>query len=182
MKIYFAHGKESGPWGTKIVALADVAGRKNIPVESIDYSDLSNPDERVVRLRKKCVEPGNDIVLVGSSMGGYVSTVASESIRPAGLFLMAPAFYLNGYSCQNPTAHAGSTVIIHGWGDSVVPVDNSIRFARQQKAELHLVDGDHQLIGNLPFITALFSLFLDNLAMPPQCSIEQLIEEEEEQT
>jgi len=180
MKIYFAHGKESGPWGTKIVALADVASLKSISVESIDYSDLSNPDDRVARLRKKCAEPGNDIVLVGSSMGGYVSTVASESILPAGLFLMAPTFYLSGYGCRNPTAHAGSTVIIHGWGDEVVPVDNSIRFARQQKAELHLVNGDHQLIGNLPFITAQFSLFLDNLAMPPQCILERLIEEEEQ--
>jgi predicted esterase len=180
MKIYFAHGKESGPWGTKIIALADMASRKNIPFESIDYSDLSDPNDRVARLREKCVEPGSDIVLVGSSMGGYVSTVATKSIRPAGLFLMAPAFYLSGYGCQNPKAHAGSTIIIHGWGDEVVPVDNSIRFARQQKAELHLVDGDHQLIGNLPFITALFSQFLDNLAMPPKYSIERLLEEEEQ--
>jgi len=165
MKIYFAHGKESGPWGTKIVALAEVARQKDIPVESIDYSDLANPDDRVARLLEKCVETSNDVVLVGSSMGGYVSTVASENIRPAGLFLMAPAFYLDGYDCRNPAPHAGSTVIIHGWGDTVVPVDNSIRFARQQNVELHLVDGDHQLIGNLPFITALFSLFLDNLGM-----------------
>ena len=37
MKIIFSHGKESGPWGTKIKRLANVAKRLNCSVESIDY-------------------------------------------------------------------------------------------------------------------------------------------------
>jgi alpha-beta hydrolase superfamily lysophospholipase len=39
----------------------------------------------------------DEIVLMGSSMGAYVATVAAETIKPSGLFLLAPAFYLPGY-------------------------------------------------------------------------------------
>jgi pimeloyl-ACP methyl ester carboxylesterase len=74
--VYFARGKESGPWGAKIVALADVARARGYHVESPDYSDIQDADKRVERLLKHCGEKGAD-ALVGSSMGGYVSTVAS---------------------------------------------------------------------------------------------------------
>ena len=38
MKIYFAHGKESGPWGSKIKRLAGIAKDLGCAVESIDYT------------------------------------------------------------------------------------------------------------------------------------------------
>ena len=38
MKIYFAHGKESGPWGSKIKRLAGIAEDLGCAVESIDYT------------------------------------------------------------------------------------------------------------------------------------------------
>lgn len=37
MKIYFSHGKESGPWRTKIKHLADMAEEEGCAVESVDY-------------------------------------------------------------------------------------------------------------------------------------------------
>ena len=45
--VLFAHGKESGPWGSKIKHLAAIAERHNCKVLSPDYSDLMNPDARV---------------------------------------------------------------------------------------------------------------------------------------
>lgn len=47
MKVYFSHGKESGPWGTKIKRLAATAREYNCDVDSIDYTDTFDPDLRV---------------------------------------------------------------------------------------------------------------------------------------
>ena len=77
-----------------------------------------------------------------------------------GLFLLAPAFYLPGYANQNPTPHARNTMIVHGWSDSVVPIQNSIRFAQLHQCDLHLLDGDYRLNDALPKIESLFEMFL----------------------
>ena len=50
MKVYFSHGKESGPWGSKIKRLADIARERECEVDSVDYTDLTDPDLRVERL------------------------------------------------------------------------------------------------------------------------------------
>jgi len=160
--LYCAHGKESGPWGAKIKALADVAKGLGYRVESPDYSDLQDPDKRIERLLQLCGTGSADL-LVGSSMGGYVATVASTVIRPKALFLMAPAFCLPGYAVQEPAPCADRTVIVHGWHDAVVPPDNSIRFARQHQAQLHLLDSDHRLNDQIPLLVCLFSRLLVEL-------------------
>lgn len=165
MTIYFSHGKESGPWGRKITALAEIARRKGIRVESIDYRDLPDPDDRARRLVEACRGESEPIVLVGSSMGGYVSAAAAGAIKPTGLFLMAPAFFLPGYCRQEIALHGAKTVIVHGWRDDIVPPDNSIRVARQNRSELHLIDDGHQLLESLPLIALIFSEFLDSLAV-----------------
>ncbi len=161
--IYFAHGKESGPWGSKIQALASVAEDKGCRVESPDYSGIADPDVRVEKLLSLAAMENGPLVLVGSSMGGYVSTVASRQLRPTGLFLMAPAFYLSGYGEQEPRPEAKLTSIVHGWNDEVVPVENAIRFARRHRCELHLFDSDHRLMSHLQFIEGLFDNFLQRL-------------------
>jgi surfactin synthase thioesterase subunit len=161
--VYFAHGKESGPWGAKIKRLAQVAEARGFRVESPDYSEIDNPDQRVQKLLGLYATQSDNLVLVGSSMGGYVSTVASETLTPRGLFLIAPAFYMGGYANQNPFPNAALTAIVHGWKDEVIPVEHSIRFAQKYNTELHLVDGDHRLIAQIPFIEGVFGLFLDRL-------------------
>jgi len=160
MIVCFAHGKESGPCGTKITALARIAESLGFAVISPDFTDSMNPDIRVQKLLKTIGTPSRPLVLVGSSMGGYVVTVPSEILRPAGLFLMAPAFYLPGYVNQDPTPCAGKTAIVHGWQDEVVPPDNAIRFARQHRAELHLLDAGHTLNEELDTVERIFEGFL----------------------
>jgi len=164
--VYFAHGKESGPWGTKIRTLAEIAKKRGFDVISPDYSTISSPDERVQLLIEQVSKSARSeqLVLAGSSMGSYVSTVASEVIQPDGLFLLAPAFYLPGYSNQNPTPHARAILTIHGWQDEVVPVEKAIHFSQQHKATLHLIDGDHRLTEQLPQLCQLFDQFLADLA------------------
>lgn len=119
-----------------------------------------DPDARVGRLLSMPLPDHDQLVLVGSSMGGYLSTVASQTLKPAGLFLMAPAFYIPGYKVQNPLSGAASTCIVFGWRDELIPVENAIRFAQAQRAALHLIDGDHRLNEVLPEVGALFERFL----------------------
>lgn len=158
--ILFAHGKESGPWGSKIRYLADIGERHGCSVLSPDYSDLADPDARVQRLLALDLPAHDTLLLVGSSMGGYVSTVASQTLKPKALFLMAPAFYTPGYEHRDLASGAAQTCVVFGWNDEVIPVENGIRFAQQERAELHVLDADHRLIDVLPEVGVLFERFL----------------------
>lgn len=158
--VLFAHGKESGPRGEKILRLAEVAHRLGAQVDSPDYSDLKNPDERVSRLLNLPLPPYDQLILVGSSMGGYVSTVASKTLLPDGLFLLAPAFYMPGYAVSEPRSHSAKTAVVFGWNDEVIPVDHGIRFARDHRCQLHILDADHRLNGVIDEVEILFENFL----------------------
>lgn len=161
MKIVFSHGKESGPWGFKITRLARIGEARGCSVDSIDYTDLADPDERVERLVTAVRAESDACVLVGSSMGGYVSLVAAETLAPAGLFLIAPALYLPGFGAhQSYSANCANIDIVHGWADDVIPPENSIRFAREADCALHLIPGDHPLNTSIDRVEVLFELWL----------------------
>ena len=166
--VLFAHGKESGPWGTKIQTLAAVAKGKGLEVESPDYSGMTDPDARVEKLLSLHPKKSGALILVGSSMGGYVSTVASETLRPSGLFLMAPAFYLPGYGNQDPVPHARRTVLVHGWMDVIVPPEHAIRFASRHQAEMHMLNAGHTLAEKIPALEMLFREFLESPLVLPE--------------
>jgi len=163
MHIVFSHGKESGPWGSKIKRLADTATDLGHTMDSLNYTDTMDPDVRVARLINSLKKTKAELVLVGSSMGGYVSLVASQLVRVKGVFLLAPALYMPGYAEQSYTRTA-PTEIVHGWGDDVIPPDNSIRFAREADCTLHLISGDHRLNSSLDEVESLFVRFLHSLA------------------
>jgi alpha-beta hydrolase superfamily lysophospholipase len=168
--VVFNHGKESGPWGGKITKLAGVAQKCGFAVESIDYQDLPDAGPRVERLLQSEAGKAKGLILVGSSMGGYVATVASSILKPEGLFLIAPAFYIPGYPEQNPVPNARAVSVVHGWNDEVIPVEHSIRFARKFSAttrmELHLIKDDHRISAELDFVATLFERFLKQFRAP----------------
>ena len=143
--VVFSHGKESGPWGSKITAMAAMVGDLGWAVESVDYRGLDDPADRVRKLIEQAEKLAPPLVLVGSSMGGHVSAAAAGRLKPRGLFLLAPAFYMRGYEEYTPRDVACATVLVHGWHDDIVPVENSIRWAREHQAALHLYNSDHRL-------------------------------------
>ena len=163
MQLVFSHGMESGPWGFKITRLAAIAEASGYAIESIDYRDTMDPDERVERLLTRLEGGSREIVLVGSSMGGYVALVASASAAVAGIFLMAPALYIPGWKQQHYPSQAAHIEIVHGWGDTVIPAQNSIDFARSADCELHLIRGDHALNTSIVSVEAIFSSFLNRV-------------------
>lgn len=160
MKVWFSHGKESGPWGSKILRLAEAAKALGCEVDSVDYRDLPDPDQRVDRLVDILCREAGPCILVGSSMGGYVSLVASQRLATSGVFLLAPAVFMPGYRVQDFQRPASRLEIVHGWSDDVIPPDHAIRFARAWSVALHLIDGDHRLNSVLDTVIELFECFL----------------------
>jgi pimeloyl-ACP methyl ester carboxylesterase len=161
--VVFSHGKESGPWGRKITAMAALARDLGLSVESVDYRGIDEPAARVEKLVAAAARIPKPIVLVGSSMGGHVSAAAAARVRPRGLFLLAPAFYMPGFEAYTPQDVPCPTAIVHGWHDDIVPVDNSVRWAREHHAALHVLNSDHRLEDRIEAICALLRTFLAEL-------------------
>jgi len=166
MKVIFSHGKESGPWGSKISHLAEIARQHEYEVDSVDYQGISDPDDRVTHLIK-ALENESKAILVGSSMGGYVSLIAAEQVQVEAIFLLAPALYIPGYDNQEYTAHNQSIEIVHGWSDDIIPPEHSIRFARKANCSLHLIPGDHRLNSSIEAVSVLFNQFLHTTVKKP---------------
>lgn len=161
--IVFSHGKDSEPWGSKIVAMSEVARAHGLNIESVDYRGMDDPAVRVERLLEVCRDLSGSIVLVGSSLGGHVATAVSTRVPVRGLFLLAPAFFMPGYEQHTPTPAPCPVMIVHGWNDDIVPVENSIRYAQQYKATLHVIDSDHRLTADIDEVCACLDRFLRRL-------------------
>jgi pimeloyl-ACP methyl ester carboxylesterase len=161
--VVFSHGKESGPWGSKITAMAQVVRDLNLGVESVDYRGLDDPGDRVAKLIDVGLKLAEPVVLVGSSMGGHVSAAAANRLRARGLFLLAPAFYMRGYEQHTPKDVFCPTAIVHGWRDDIVPVEQGIRWACEHQAALHVLNSDHRLEDQIGAICVLLRAFLIDL-------------------
>jgi surfactin synthase thioesterase subunit len=161
--IIFSHGKDGEPWGPKIVAMADVARRHGMQVESIDYRGIDDPAARVAKALAFCRTLKDPVVLVGSSLGGHVAAAVSGQVPMRGMFLLAPAFFMQGFEQYTPTPGQCPIAIVHGWNDTVVPVENSIKFAGMYKTALHVLDSDHRLTSSIAEICELLDAFLARL-------------------
>jgi pimeloyl-ACP methyl ester carboxylesterase len=161
--VIFSHGQESGPWGTKIRAMADTVRELGCKADSIDYRGIADPTARVRKLIAECSDINDKLILVGSSMGGHVATAAAVAVGAAGLFVLAPAYFMPGYEDLTPNAPELPLAIVHGWRDDVVPVENSIRFAAACRAELHVIDGDHRLTENIDEINYYLKRFIQRI-------------------
>jgi pimeloyl-ACP methyl ester carboxylesterase len=162
--VLFSHGKESGPWGAKITAMAAVARGLDLSVQSVDYRGIDDPGERVKKLVRVGLELKEPMVLVGSSMGGHVSAAAASRLAARAVFLLAPAFYMPGFEQYTPQDVSVPIAIVHGWNDAIVPVENSIRWGREHGAALHILNSDHRLEDQIEIICAMLREFLIALA------------------
>lgn len=158
--VIFSHGQESGPWGKKIRAMAERIKGFGYSADSIDYQGIADPTARVDKCIEECRGINDALILVGSSMGGHVATAAAQELGAAGLFVLAPAYFMEGYEDLTPPPPSLPICIVHGWHDDIVPVENSIRYARQCSATLHLVDGDHRLTANIDEINEYLEQFI----------------------
>ena len=165
--VVFSHGKESGPWGKKITAMAALArdlgtARSNrwIIAESMIPARGSRSSSRSPRNYSR------HRYWWARAWGATLSAAAAARLQPRGLFLLAPAFYMPGFEAYTPQDVACPTAIVHGWHDDIVPVENSIRWAREHERTLHVLNSDHRLEDRIEAICALLRGFLAELAVP----------------
>lgn len=165
--VVFSHGKESGPWGSKITALAETARNEGYNVESVDYQGIETAEARIAKLADACKGLQGELVLVGSSLGGYVSLAAAGLLHARALFLMAPAINFPELPPLRDHMFDCPIAIVHGWTDDVVPVEDSIRFAREHGASLTIVQDGHRLHRSVRQIRHAFEYFLVSIDLPP---------------
>jgi pimeloyl-ACP methyl ester carboxylesterase len=164
--VVFSHGQDAGPWGRKITALAEVARAEGYEAHSVDYRGIDEPRARVAKLVEFCKELTGDLVLVGSSLGGYVAVASASLLHARGVFLMAPALYMQGLPELRSGVLDCPAALVHGWRDDVVPYEHSVRFAQAYRCALHLLESDHRLHNQVRVIQYLFEYFLVALDLP----------------
>jgi pimeloyl-ACP methyl ester carboxylesterase len=185
--VVYSHGRFGSPWyGFKIEALRPIALRLGVNMISVRYPEemsIEEMERELLQTVKNDVNVPGDLVFLSSSRGAYLSTrVARQAIdfyqaeptrmdddktlprrHVLGQFVIAPAFYIKPdyYPDQAPEPPAGMrTVIVHGLDDTVISYENSVRFAKQFSAHLHLVTGGHRLNSQRAKLCLLFEEFL----------------------
>ena len=126
----------------KVSAMAAAAEQLGWTTERPDYAeidarqDVRDVDRRLGRLLDRAQSAGGPLVLAGSSMGAFISALATHDLgadsRCVGLFLIAPPTALPGYARPLEAAKVPTTVI-HGWQDEVCPVAPVIDWAGRRK-------------------------------------------------
>ncbi len=170
MLVIFSHGHLSSPESLKILELTPLARQAGFETLAIDYRDLrDDPPGRAQRLIELVRGQAQPPILVGSSLGGWVSMHAAESAPVSGLFLMAPALFLEdrvpgGVVPERYRPQTARISVVHGWHDDIIPWQHSLRFAEASKACLHLLDSDHRLESALPDLKVIFQQFLQRVA------------------
>lgn len=149
--VVFANGRRVSRQSTKVTQLSDVAARCGYAVLIPDFSFSNDPRARIAHLLALQPRAARTLVLVGASMGAYVSAMACALLRPQALFLMAPALYFPQWN-EEPEGIPARTTVVHGWRDAVVPVERGQRFAQRHRAALHVLDAGHTLNEELPLV------------------------------
>jgi predicted alpha/beta-hydrolase family hydrolase len=163
--VILSHGLDSTPDATKVSALARVAESLGWTTERPDYSDIDarrdigEVSARLERLVDRAQAAPKPLVLAGSSMGAFISALATLEIECVGLFLMAPPVQLDGYP-QSLDAELLPTTVIHGWDDELIPAGDVVRWAQVRNDRLILVDDSHRLANHVDFCAGEFGRFL----------------------
>lgn len=167
-----SHGFESGPDATKVTALAEVAERLGWSHERPDYTDLDARSEvsqvgdvperlqRLIRLATAAAQRG-PVVLAGSSLGAYISAIASLHVPTRGLFLMVPPTKMGPMPALD--AAAVPTSVVHAWHDELIAPAEVIAWAQARAARLLLVDDGHRLGNHVETSAAEFQALLRGL-------------------
>jgi predicted alpha/beta-hydrolase family hydrolase len=163
--VILSHGLGSSPEATKVSALARKAESMGWTHERPDYSDIDARNDvrevsaRLERLLDRASAAPKPLVLAGSSMGAFISALATLEVECVGLFLMAPPVSLDGFP-QSLDAELLPTTVIHAWEDELIPVGDVVRWAQVRSDRLIVVDDTHRLEKHVDFCAEEFGRFL----------------------
>ena len=169
-QIILSHGSDSGPDATKVSALAALAETLGWRTQRPDYrtddarGNAGSVAPRIARLRATIEALDTPPLLVGSSMGAFVSGLVSLDVPVAGLLLLATPSAIPGQVRAFDLRRGVPTLLIHGWRDEICPLAGVHAFAAQRHLPLLVLDDDHRLGASLDAIVGQFRLLLDQLA------------------
>ncbi|WP_426700325.1 alpha/beta hydrolase [Rhodanobacter sp. Col0626] len=170
-QIILSHGSDSSPDATKVSALAALAESLGWRTQRPDYrSDdarghAGSVAPRIARLRATVEALDTPPLLIGSSMGAFVSGLVSLDVPVSGLLLLATPSEIPGYARPFDVRPEVPTMLIHGWRDAVCPLAGLQAFAAQRRLPLLVVDDDHRLGSSMDAIVAQCRLMLEQLAV-----------------
>lgn len=168
--VVLSHGSHSAPEATKVSALARVAEALGWSTFRPDYREddaagfAGAVAPRLARLIAALQDAPRPRVLVGSSMGAFVSALASAVVPCDGAFLIALPAAIPGQPRALTLASGMPALLVHGYRDEVCPLDATLAFARRRGMAALLLDGDHRLADQVPAIERQFRAFLEALA------------------
>jgi predicted alpha/beta-hydrolase family hydrolase len=167
--VILSHGSDSGPDATKVSALARVAESLGWSTLRPDFRDVDAGGyagsvgpriERVVAAMRAAPRP---LVLAGSSMGAFVSGLASLEVPCDGLFLVALPTGIPEYPRRFEAADGVPGMLVHGWRDELCAPDAALAFACARSMPALMLDGDHRLANHVAEIERQFRWFLRSL-------------------
>lgn len=168
--VILSHGSDTGPDATKVSMLAKIAESMGWSAERPDYREddalghAGSVAPRIARLHERIAASPAPPVLAGSSMGAFVSGLASLEQPVAGLFLLATPSLIPDSDVAFDLREEVPTLLVHGWQDEVCPVDEIYEFARRRYLPLLVLDDDHRLGAHIDELGRQFGFFLQQLA------------------
>ncbi|MGH8114489.1 MAG: alpha/beta hydrolase [Rhodanobacteraceae bacterium] len=130
--IILSHGSDSGPEATKVSALARVAESLGWSTLRPDYREddargyAGSVSPRVERLIAAMRGAPRPLLLAGSSMGAFVSGLASLQAPCDGLFLIALPIDIPGCPQRFDAARGVPGFLAHGYQDELCHADAAL--------------------------------------------------------
>ena len=125
------------------------------------------PRARIAKLVDFCKELAGDLVLVGSSVGGYVSVASASLLHARGVFLMARRSTWMGCLNCGPASSTAPRPWSTGGETRWCLTSTACDLAQTYHTALHLLESDHRLHNQIRVIQYLFEYFLIALDLPP---------------
>jgi alpha/beta superfamily hydrolase len=101
---------------------------------------------------------------MGAFISGEVAMSMADS-RLRALFLMAPPIAMPGWWPTPLDAPKGlPTMVVHGWGDELIPAQAVVDWCAPRNVELRLVDDSHRLAAHVEYTARAFGDLLRKVA------------------
>lgn len=136
--LYFFHGLESGPHGSKYQRLCE-----SNRVFSPDFQGM-DVWERLAKIERE-TQGLRNLVIVGSSYGGLLASLfySRNPERVRGMVLMAPALYKE--AADKVERMPEDAVVIHARQDDIVPIGPVREKCAKHGIQITEVDDNHRL-------------------------------------
>lgn len=164
--VILSHGSDSAPDATKVSVLATVAEQMGWRALRPDYREedklghAGSVQPRVEKLIATANATQSPLVLAGSSMGAFVSGLASLQVPCAGVFLIALPTMIPRWSERFDMANVPA-MLVHGFDDELCPASAAAGFANARRIPTLLLPDNHRLSGHVEQIAQQFRLFLE---------------------